>query len=67
MALSTETLSGILARDASITEYDFWRALRRIEGELYRCSRLGTPVPIELVYIRRILSSAWSQRNRDEY
>jgi hypothetical protein len=65
VALSTQTLSEILARDASISDYDFWRALRRIESELYRCRRLGKPIPIELVYARRILNSAWAERNPD--
>lgn len=63
MALRTQTLSSILARDASISDYDFWRALRKIEDELYNCGRLGKPVPIELVYARRIINSAWTQRN----
>lgn len=65
VALRTEPLSNILARDASLSEYDFWSALRRIENELYRCSKLGRPVPIELVYARRIVSSAWAKRNPD--
>jgi hypothetical protein len=62
VALRTQTLSSILAHDASISDYDFWRAQRRIEDELYNCGRLGKPVPIELVYARRIINSAWKQR-----
>jgi hypothetical protein len=65
VALRTQTLSDILARDATISEYDFWRALRKIENELYRCRRLGKPIPIELVYARRIINSAWAERNMD--
>ena len=63
MALRTQTLSNILARDETISDYDFWRALRKIENELYRCRRLGKPIPIELVYARRILHSARMERN----
>lgn len=62
MALRTQTLSRILARDPAICEYDFWHALRKIEDELYDCFRLGRPIPIELVYARRIISAAWSAR-----
>ncbi|MEX0956782.1 MAG: hypothetical protein WDZ83_16420 [Rhizobiaceae bacterium] len=61
-ALNTRILSTSLARDASISEYDLWRAQRGIEDELYRCRRLGRPVPIELVYARRIIDAAWTQR-----
>jgi hypothetical protein len=66
VALRTQTLSDILARDPTISDYDFWRALRRIENELYRCRRLGKPIPIDLVYARRILNSAWAERNPDD-
>jgi hypothetical protein len=45
-----------------ITDYDFWRAQRRIEDELYRCQRTGTPVPIELVYARRVVETARAKR-----
>lgn len=58
MALRTRILSTLLARDDRISDYDFWRALRRIENELYRRGRLGEPVPIDLVYARRIISTA---------
>lgn len=63
MALNIRILSSSLARDASVSDYDLWRAQRGIEAELYRCNRLGTPVPIELVYARRILDAAWTQRH----
>ena len=62
MALNTRILSSSLARDARISDYDLWRAQRGIEDELYRRRRLGAPVPIELVYARRIVDAAWRQR-----
>jgi hypothetical protein len=62
VALNTRTLSSILARDLTVSEYDLWRAQRGIEDELYRRRRLGAPVPIELVYARRIVDAAWTQR-----
>jgi hypothetical protein len=63
VALRTRILSNILARDERISDYDFWRALRRIEQELYRCRRSGKPVPIDLVYARRIIDAARTKRN----
>ena len=62
MALNTRTLSSLLARDLTVSEYDLWRVRRGIEAELYRCSREGAPVPIELVYARRIVDVAWTKR-----
>ena len=62
MALNAQILSGLLARDTDISAYDLWRARRGIENELYRYSRLGAPVPIELVYARRIVGAAWTKR-----
>lgn len=62
MALRTHILSGILARDERISDYDFWRAMRSIEQELDRCGRLGKPIPIDLVYARRIIQAASRER-----
>ncbi|MBO6720055.1 MAG: hypothetical protein JJ913_19060 [Rhizobiaceae bacterium] len=63
MALRTTILSNVLAHNALITDYDFWRAERRIEDELFVCLRWGKPVPIELIYARRIVASARAKRN----
>lgn len=66
MALRTQPLSNMLARNAAITDYEFWRALRRIEDQIYRCRRHGEPIPIELVYARRILKTAWTARTSQD-
>ena len=62
MALRTEILSSLLARDERLSDYDFWRALRGIESELYRLRRLGKPIPIDLAYARRIIRAARLER-----
>ena len=62
MTSSVESLAGLLAGDSSLTDYDFWRALREIEHELYRAGREGRPVPIGLLYARRALQAARRER-----
>lgn len=63
MTPRTRILSIVLACDERLSDYDFWRALRSVEDELYRCQRLGKPVPIDLVYARRILNAARGLRS----
>lgn len=55
-------LSSTLALDESYSDYDLWRAQKTLENELYRIERLRLPVPIGVIYARRILSAARTKR-----
>lgn len=51
-----------LAEDHRLTDYDFWRALRNLDSEIYRFSSEHQPIPIELIRWRVILKQARSRR-----
>ena len=55
-------LAHVLARDVSASDYDFWRALKTVENELYQLDRKGLPIPIRLLHARRILRAAQRMR-----
>ncbi len=52
-----------LAVDVSVSDYQLWRALKTVEDDLYRLGRSLLPVPIDLLYTRRILLAAQSRRD----
>jgi hypothetical protein len=58
-----ERLSRTLAGDPTITDYAIWRALKTIENDLYVLERTGRPIPIDLLYSRRILAGARGRRS----
>jgi hypothetical protein len=51
-----------LAEDQRITDYDFWRALRNLENEIYRISDDRQPIPMEMIRWRAIIKQARSRR-----
>lgn len=51
-----------LAEDHRLTDYDFWRALRNLDNEIYRFSTERQPIPIEMIRWRAILKQARSRR-----
>jgi len=53
-----------LADDQRITDYDFWRALKNLENEIYRISGARQPIPMEMIRWRAIIRQA---RNRRGY
>lgn len=55
-------LSDSLAHSHEISDYDFWRALKSIEDELYWLERNRRPIPIELIYVRAIVRTARQKR-----
>ena len=55
-------ISTVLASDDSISDYDFWRALKSLNNELYQIERRKLPIPINVIYARRILHMARIKR-----
>ncbi|WP_244468014.1 hypothetical protein [Nitratireductor soli] len=55
-------LSDSLARSAEISDYDFWRALKSLDDELYGLERAHRPIPIDLIFIRAIVRRARQKR-----
>ena len=53
-----ERLAAWIARADSWSDYDLWRAVKTIDDEIYRLERCGSPLPIRLLYLRRILDGA---------
>jgi hypothetical protein len=48
-------LSRRLAVNPLATDYDFWRALRDLNDEIYATTKRGEPVPIDLLRLRATL------------
>lgn len=63
MKVDVDTMADDLARDGSISDYDFWRALKTVEEELYQTERQHRPIPIDLVFTRAILLKARTKRS----
>lgn len=62
MRIDIEQLSSQLASDTTISDYDFWRALKTIDNELYRIERQRRPIGIEIVFARAIIRNAQRKR-----
>jgi len=64
MKLDLAQMSARLASDATITDYEFWRAIKLLDDELYRAERSGRPIPMQLIYARQALRTAHACRLR---
>lgn len=62
MKVDIKELSDRLAHDATISDYDFWRALKTVDDELYHMERQRRPIPIDLVFARAVLKGARRRR-----
>lgn len=51
-----------LALDPALSDYEVWRTLRSVRGQIYTLEREGYPIPIRLLYARKSLELA--NRNR---
>ena len=64
MKVDVKRLADRLAVDRTVSDYDFWRALKTLNDELYQTVRQHRPIPIGLVYAREILRTARRKRGR---
>jgi hypothetical protein len=51
-----------LAADSRLTDYDLWRTLQNIDGEISRIVSVGKPIPIDILRWRRVVKRARSKR-----
>jgi hypothetical protein len=51
-----------LADDQRISDYDFWRALKNLNNEIYRIADDRQPIPMEMIRWRAIIKQARSRR-----
>lgn len=62
MKVDIKKLAQRLANDATISDYEFWRALKTVDDQLYRIDRQHRPIPIDLVFVREIIRRARRKR-----
>lgn len=62
--LDIKTASERLARNGSISDYDFWRLLKDVENEIFRLTVEREPLPIDLLRWRAVLRQARRKRGR---
>ncbi|UUP16114.1 hypothetical protein [Nitratireductor thuwali] len=62
MKVDVKEMSERLAYDPAFSDYDFWRALKSLDDELFRIEYERRPVPMELVFARAILRRARNAR-----
>lgn len=55
MTSDINRLSRRLANNPLATDYDFWRALRDLNDEIYALSKRSEPIPIDLLRLRATL------------
>ena len=67
MKIDIVAMSAELAADADLSDYDFWRAIKMVEDELYRIEREGRPIPMQMIYARHVLKTARSQRRSERF
>jgi hypothetical protein len=56
------TVAHRLAEDHRLSDYDFWRALKNLNNEIYRKAGEHQPIPIEMIRWRAIIKQARSRR-----
>jgi hypothetical protein len=59
-------LSRRLAKNPLSSDYDFWRALRDLNHEIYATGKRGDPVPIDLLRLRATFRKARAEHLRTD-
>jgi hypothetical protein len=67
MNIDFNKLSKRLAADATISDYDFWRASKSINQALYMIERYNLPIPIDVLRARNIICQARKKRAASFY
>jgi hypothetical protein len=67
MNIDIDKLSKRLAADATISDYDFWRASKTINQALYMMERYNLPIPIDVLRTRNIIRKARNRRRNEFY
>ncbi|MDN5927947.1 MAG: hypothetical protein L0I29_12810 [Hyphomicrobiales bacterium] len=67
MNIDLDKLSKRLAANATISDYDFWRASRMINQALYTMDRYNLPIPIDVLRARNIIRQARNKRKKSFY
>lgn len=62
MKIDMNEMSEKLARDPSISDYDFWRTLKNLNNEIFHIANNNDPIPMELIRWRAVLNRARSKR-----
>jgi hypothetical protein len=62
MNIDIDKLSKRLAADATVSDYDFWRASKTINQALYMMERYRLPIPIDVLRARNIIRQAKKRR-----
>lgn len=62
MKVDVNKLSDELASDSTISDYEFWRALRLVNDEIFAIGRTKKPTPIEFLQLRAALRKARAKR-----
>jgi hypothetical protein len=63
MNIDVDKLSKRLAANATISDYDFWRASKTINQALYMMDRYNLPIPIDVLRARNIIRQARNRRS----
>lgn len=67
MNIDLDKLSKRLAANATISDYDFWRASKTINQALYMMDRYNLPIPIDVLRARNIIRQARNKRRNALY
>jgi len=62
MKIDIHKLSDELAADPEVTDYDFWRALQKLNDEFFAIERDGRPIPMKIIQQRSIIRRARQKR-----
>ncbi|WP_265518101.1 hypothetical protein [Nitratireductor luteus] len=65
MKVDVKEMSERLAYDPTFSDYDFWRALKSLDDELFHIQNQHHPIPMELVFARAILRRARNARGEE--
>lgn len=65
MKADIDKLSEELASDSSVTDYDFWKAIRTLNDRIFVLDRSRSPIPIQFLRLRAVLRKARAKRRGD--